>query len=71
MTNYRRNLLAGGCFFFTVNLAERHLHLLTDHIDQLRTAFRETRRITVTVLDCTVIRNFATSLARGSFFNLV
>src|SRR5260370_40593544 len=44
MTNYRRNLLAAGCFFFTVNLAERHLHLLTEHIDKLRIAFRETRR---------------------------
>jgi putative transposase len=25
MTNYRRNFLAGGSFFFTVNLAERRL----------------------------------------------
>jgi putative transposase len=41
MTNYRRNQLAGGRVFFSVNLAERHLHLLTEHIDQLRTAFRE------------------------------
>jgi putative transposase len=44
MTDYRRNFLAGGSFFFTVNLAERRLRLLTDHIDKLRTAFRETRR---------------------------
>jgi hypothetical protein len=44
MTDYRRNFLAGGSFFFTVNLAERHLQLLTDHIDKLRSAFRETRR---------------------------
>jgi putative transposase len=44
MTDYRRNFLAGGSFFFTVNLAERRLRLLTDHIDTLRTAFRETRR---------------------------
>jgi putative transposase len=44
MTDYRRNFIAGGSFFFTVNLAERRLRLPTEHIDALRTAFRETRR---------------------------
>src|SRR5580692_6328515 len=44
MTNYRRIFLGGGSFFFTVNLADRRLRLLTEHIDELRTAFRETRR---------------------------
>jgi REP element-mobilizing transposase RayT len=44
MTGYRRNFVAGGSFFFTVNLAERRLGLLTQHIDELRSAFRETRR---------------------------
>jgi REP-associated tyrosine transposase len=44
MTDYRRNFIAGGNFFFTVNLAERRLRLLTEHIDELRKAFRETRR---------------------------
>jgi putative transposase len=44
MTNYRRNAITGGRFFFTVNLAERRLRLLTDHIDLLRGAFRETRQ---------------------------
>ncbi|WP_322517800.1 transposase [Rhodopseudomonas palustris] len=44
MTNYRRNAIAGGRFFFTVNLAERRLRLLTDHIDLLRGAFRHTRQ---------------------------
>jgi putative transposase len=43
MTDYRRNFVSGGSFFFTVNLAERHLRLLTEHIDELRTAFRQTR----------------------------
>ena len=43
MTNYRRNRVAGGCYFFTVNLAERRLKLLTDHIGGLRAAFRYTR----------------------------
>jgi putative transposase len=43
MTSYRRNFIAGGSFFFTVNLADRRLHLLTDHIEGLRAAFRQTR----------------------------
>jgi putative transposase len=33
MTDYRRNFVAGGGFFFTVNLAERRLRSLTEHID--------------------------------------
>ena len=44
MTDYRRNFISGGTFFFTVNLAERHLRLLTEHVEKLRTAFRETRQ---------------------------
>jgi putative transposase len=36
--------MAGGSFFFTVDLAERRLQLLTQHIDELRGAFRKTRR---------------------------
>ncbi len=44
MANYRRNFLSGGSFFFTVNLAERRLRLLTTHIDLLRQAFRDVRR---------------------------
>jgi REP element-mobilizing transposase RayT len=43
MTDYRRNFVAGGSFFFTVNLADRRLRLLTEHIDGLRAAFRETQ----------------------------
>ena len=43
MANYRRNFLAGGSFFFTVNLADRKSSLLTDHIERLREAFRYTR----------------------------
>jgi putative transposase len=44
MTGYRRNFVPGGSFFFTVNLADRRLGLLTEHIDALRAAFREVRR---------------------------
>ena len=43
MTNYRRNFLNGGSYFFTVNLAERRSRLLTDQIGLLRAAFRYTR----------------------------
>jgi putative transposase len=43
VTDYRRNFLAGGAFFFTVNLAERRLPLLTEQIENLRTALREIR----------------------------
>jgi REP-associated tyrosine transposase len=44
MTGYRRNFIPGGNFFFTVNLADRRLRLLTEHVDELRDAFREVRR---------------------------
>jgi len=43
MTNYRRNFLDGGSYFFTVNLAERRSRLLTDQVGLLRAAFRYTR----------------------------
>ena len=44
MTNYRRNFVPGGSFFFTLNLAERRRRLLSTHIDLLRQAFRKVRR---------------------------
>jgi len=43
MTNYRRNFVPGGSYFFTVNLAERRLRLLTEHVNLLRAAFRYAR----------------------------
>jgi putative transposase len=43
VTNYRRNFLPGGSYFFTVNLADRRLRLLTDQVELLRSAFRYTR----------------------------
>jgi putative transposase len=43
MTKYRRNFVRGGSYFFTVNLADRRLRLLTEHIELLRSAFRYTR----------------------------
>jgi putative transposase len=41
--NYRRALIPGGCWFFTVNLLDRRRRLLTDHIDPLREATRRTQ----------------------------
>ena len=41
MTNYRRNRLAGGTYFFTVAIAQRHLDLLVRHVQLLKTAFRD------------------------------
>jgi hypothetical protein len=55
MTGYRRNFTAGGSFFFTVNLAERRLRLLTEHIDELRTALRQTRRHHPFTIDAVVV----------------
>jgi putative transposase len=55
MTGYRRNFIAGGCFFFTVNLADRRLYLLTEHIDELRNAFRKVRRQHPFTIDAMVV----------------
>lgn len=37
---YRRARIAGGCYFFTVALADRSSDLLIAHIDTLRAAFK-------------------------------
>ncbi len=44
MSHYRRNRVAGGSYFFTVNLLERDKKLLTEHIDALRDVIRITRQ---------------------------
>lgn len=43
MPDYRRNRVAGGTYFFTVNLLERRSQLLVTHIDALRDAVRQVR----------------------------
>jgi putative transposase len=43
MTEHRRAFIAGGTYFFTVNLADRRQSLLTEHIGTLRAAFRYAR----------------------------
>jgi putative transposase len=55
MTSYRRNSLAGGSYFFTVNLANRRLSLLTEQIDLLRAAFRSVRQRHPFIVDAAVI----------------
>ena len=55
MTRYLRNFVPGGCYFFTVNLADRRQRLLTEHIGNLRNAFRETRARHPFTIDAIVI----------------
>ena len=43
MPNYRRAFVAGGCWFFTVNLLDRRQGLLVEHIASLRLAVARTR----------------------------
>ena len=43
MPNYRRRWIAGGCYFFTVTLADRRSDLLTMEIATLRDAVRKIR----------------------------
>ncbi|MDO8333181.1 MAG: hypothetical protein Q7T35_00745 [Nitrosomonas sp.] len=37
---YRRADVKGGTYFFTINLAQRHLRLLSDHVEILRVAVK-------------------------------
>jgi putative transposase len=43
MPDYRRHRVPGGSYFFTVNLRDRHSHLLVNEIDSLRSAVRAAR----------------------------
>jgi putative transposase len=54
MTSYRRNFVAGS-YFFTVNLADRRLRLLTEHIELLRAAFRYVKIRHPFTVDATVV----------------
>ncbi|KZQ44653.1 REP-associated tyrosine transposase [Klebsiella aerogenes] len=44
MSNFRRSYIPGGCWFFTVNLQNRHSDLLTRRIDHLRAAIACAKR---------------------------
>lgn len=43
MSDYRRNRVPGGTYFFTVNLQDRSSRLLIDHIDLFRESVRKVR----------------------------
>jgi len=55
MPNYRRAVVPGGSYFFTVNLLDRTSRLLVEHIDSLRTAVIETRKVFPFVIDAMVV----------------
>ena len=56
MTNYRRNRIKGGTYFFTVNLADRKQDLLVRYIDGLRSALQtEMRRANFEILGFVVL----------------
>lgn len=55
MTDYRRNRVPGGTFFFTVNLYDRKRRLLVQHIDLLRDAVRKMQRRAPLHIDAWVV----------------
>ena len=55
MVLYRRNRIAGATYFFTAAVADRCSTILTDHIDQLRQALRETMRQHPLQIDAMVV----------------
>ncbi|MBX9904959.1 MAG: transposase [Burkholderiales bacterium] len=55
MVSYRRNRIAGGTYFFTVNLRDRRQTLLVDHVGALREVVRGVRDETPFMIDAMVI----------------
>jgi len=55
VVHYRRNLIPGASFFFTVVLADRRSSALTDNIAALREAFRKIRSERPFEIDAIVI----------------
>lgn len=55
MVQYRRNLVPGGTYFFTVALDDRRSRALVEHIDALRKAFRTARTERPFAIDAIVI----------------
>jgi putative transposase len=55
MVQYRRNRVAGGTFFFTVNLRDRSRTLLAEHADALRDVVRDVRTESPFVIDAMVV----------------
>ena len=65
MVNYRRNLLPGGAYFFTVALRDRQGDLLIRHVALLRDAFRTVRRRQPFTIDAIVIMPCGWDIARA------
>jgi putative transposase len=55
MVLYRRNFVAGGAYFFTATLADRTSHALTEHIEALRAAVRQTQKSQPFTIDAIVV----------------
>jgi putative transposase len=55
MVRYRRVLVPGATYFFTVNLRDRQSCLLTEHIDLFRRAVSETRKSMPFTIDAMVV----------------
>ena len=55
MVQYRRSRVAGGIFFFTVNLRDRRLTLLVEHAKVLRDIVRGVRTELPFVIDAMVV----------------
>jgi len=55
MVRYRRNIVPGGTFFFTVTLADRRSHLLIAQVEPLRRAFTSARAERPFTIDAIVI----------------
>lgn len=55
MVSYRRNRVADGTYFFTVNLRDRRQTLLVDHVEAFRELVRGVRREIPFVIDAMVI----------------
>jgi REP element-mobilizing transposase RayT len=53
MVRYRRNFVPGGTFFFT--LADRRSSVLVEHVQLLRSAFRDVRERTPFSVDAVVV----------------
>ena len=55
MVLYRRNLVPGGTYFFTVTLADRRSDWLVCYVNLLRQAFRLARRKRPFKIDAVVV----------------
>ena len=55
MVNYRRSRVAGGTFFFTVNLLDRRKGLLVDYVAALRRIVLDVKIDLPFVIDAMVV----------------